>query len=363
MVCCIYVILVLLLVYGNSQLIEVESTNDLKVPVSVLVPFRNEEENLEMIFQCLASQDYPKALLEVIFINDHSDDDGCDILEELLISHSNFKIISNTGSGKKSAIGSGVNEANHNLIVTTDADCSMTKKWVSSIVSFYEKTRAHLVVGPVKPISGDTWLKSLLNLEFVTLISSTTGAIGLNRAFMCNGANLCFSRRLFMELNPYKSNKNESSGDDVFLLHTLRKEYGKESKVVFANSKDALVQTKQVHSFLEFINQRIRWAKKSTMYKDAFTIFIGLIVLLMNLSILYLLIISFIGEFRIFHLLLIFTIKFLVDFALVQSVPKWLKGRKLFINSFLISLIYPIYVALIALLSLVFRPVWKGRKI
>jgi len=52
--------------------------------------------------------------------------------------------------GKKGALTHGIFRATGKLIVTTDADCTFDKNWLSTIVSFYESEQKKMIVAPVK---------------------------------------------------------------------------------------------------------------------------------------------------------------------------------------------------------------------
>jgi hypothetical protein len=55
-------------------------------------------------------------------------------------------------------------------------------------------------------------------LDLTSLQGATIGSFGLNKAFMCNGANFAYTKSLFEKLNGFDGNNKIASGDDVFLL-------------------------------------------------------------------------------------------------------------------------------------------------
>jgi cellulose synthase/poly-beta-1,6-N-acetylglucosamine synthase-like glycosyltransferase len=114
-------------------------------------------------------------------------------------------------------------------------------------------------------------------LEFISLIGSGAGAIGLKHPIMCNGANLAYEKSVFKEK---MLEKKFVSGEDVFLLHNLKKEYRDE--ILFLKNKDAIVQTNCLNNAKEFLNQRIRWQSKSKSYFDRDSIIVSLIVFFAN---------------------------------------------------------------------------------
>ena len=102
-------------------------------------------------------------------------------------------------------------------------------------------------------------------MEFASLIGSGAGAIGSGNAIFCNGANMAYKKEVFLEVNTYK-NDNAASGDDVFLLHSIKQRYP--DGIVFAKDKNAIVNTNALDTLSTFINQRKRWTAKSSSYTD-----------------------------------------------------------------------------------------------
>ena len=361
----LYLIILLLFIYGLAKIKnEKVKLVPQEIGLSVVIPFRNEEHNLENVYQSLKKQRYPSVLVEVLFVNDYSTDNGKSVLTNLIENEKYFKLIDNDRNpGKKNALEQGILAAANEIIITSDADCTMHEHWIETMLCYKQHFNSRLLVGPVKMITKGTLFSSLLNLEFSALLAATYGSIGIGKAFMCNGANLAFDRQLFIELDPFASNRTIASGDDVFLLHVLKKKYPKDTRIHVANSEKALVYTEHANSIEAFIHQRVRWAKKGLAYKDVFSLFLGILILLMNCSILYLFLAPIFGATQTGYCLGILIAKAFIDIGLVFSLPKWLKPKDLLIGTIVLMFIYPFYMAVVALLSLLFRPVWKGRKI
>lgn len=107
---------------------------------TVIVPFRNEEENLPDLIKSLENLNYSKYHFEVIFVDDDSIDNSVELSLRLLsCSQLDFQIISNdriSNSPKKDAITTAINKAKYNWVVTTDADCEVQKTWLDICNSF-----------------------------------------------------------------------------------------------------------------------------------------------------------------------------------------------------------------------------------
>ncbi|NJK95999.1 MAG: glycosyltransferase [Bacteroidales bacterium] len=269
----------------------------------------------------LESQDYQKELLEVILIDDHSDDETFQIAEAAIANSKIFRIISLPAgiSGKKKALKTGIEDSIGNLILTTDADCRFTKNWVKTMVKYFYNYPGHLLVGPVFLKEEKGFFNHFQSLEFLSLIASGAGAIGIGHPIMCNGANLGGNRSLFQKAGSIY-NSSIASGDDIFLLLELKKH---NSPVVFVKDNDAVVITNNQKSFGNYLSQRSRWTFKSRFYKDYDIISVAVIVLLTNLFLVSgLFYLPFSTSFADDYLL-IYSIKSFADYILLYYVAKF----------------------------------------
>ena len=102
----VYVLTISWLIYGCSQVTlytKIDATP--KTRFSILVPFRNEAENLPILLESIAKLKYPKDLFEVLLIDDASE-------EKFQIPNSKFQIPRLTAkSHKPNAIFSPQNNA------------------------------------------------------------------------------------------------------------------------------------------------------------------------------------------------------------------------------------------------------------
>ncbi len=324
------------------------NTNNLKL--SVLIPFRNEEKNLPFLFKNLEKQSLGQSFFEIIFIDDFSEDKSAEILKNLIKDKKHFKLISNASNkqGKKHALKAGIQAAESDFIVTTDADCIHPKTWLQTIQDFFYEKKPKLIIAPVI-MNGNGFFGNLQALEFLSLISSAAGAAAVKHPIMCNGANLAFQKSIFNEFDD-AMNLTEVSGDDVFLLHSFKKKYPDEIK--YLKSNDAVVRTNSEPTFKSFLKQRVRWASKSKSYKDIDTIFVSIIVFLTNLLLPISAVLSFFGR----HYFLIFSFLFLskvfTDFILLSVSAYYFKQIKQLIFFPVLSLVYPFYIIFTAIIGL-----------
>ena len=91
--------------------------------ISVVIACHNEQKNLPVLLNCLALQNYPENLFEVIIVNDNSKDKTF-VIAEGFKRIANIHALNNKGSGKKMALRTGIVSAKGSLIISTDADCT-----------------------------------------------------------------------------------------------------------------------------------------------------------------------------------------------------------------------------------------------
>lgn len=322
---------------------------------SILIALRNEENNLAGLFESILRLDYPKNQYEIIFINDHSEDNSSTLLQEFKAENSNtqIKILDNNGIGKKAAISMGVNHSNYDWILTTDADCRLPIKWIQAFDTLLQKKEYKYISGPVSFTNENTFLNQFQSIEFLSLQGSTIGSYAIYKPFMSNGANSCFNKSVFLEQSGYKGNENIASGDDVFLLEKIISKYPKD--VGFINSLDAIIATEPENRWKGLINQKIRWAAKATSYKNKTGIFVGAVVFITNLLLLALLL------FNWKIALILFLSKLAIDYVFLKKTSKFFRSKVLFIPYIQSSLLYPFFSVWVFILSQFKGFEWKGR--
>jgi cellulose synthase/poly-beta-1,6-N-acetylglucosamine synthase-like glycosyltransferase len=233
--------------------------------VSVVVACRNEQKNLPLLLNSIAGQDYPKGLFEVIIVDDNSTDRTFEIASDFT-GPGNIIAINNRGKGKKQAIRTGINASSGILIITTDADCRMGKRWIRTIAAFYEKHKPDMIICPVQIGLKAGFFGRFQELEFLSLQGITAGSVFSGDATLCNGANLSFTREAYLN-NTDNLHFEIASGDDIFLLHSLKKQI-RSRKILWLESPDTVVTAASSPTVGSFLKQRRRWISKGKAYSD-----------------------------------------------------------------------------------------------
>lgn len=338
-----------------------------KTRFSVIIPFRNEAKELPALLESISNLNYPKERFELIFVDDDSEDDSRHVVETFLASKGNggtkISVINNvrtTNSPKKDAITLAVSKANYDWIVTTDADCVLPKYWLESFDQLIQKQHPKFIVAPITYHDVTGFLQNFQLLDVLSLQGATIGGFGIKTPFLCNGANLAYTKQLFSAVNGFDGNAEVASGDDVFLLEKATR--NNTSNVHYLKCKHAVVATKALNSTADLLEQRVRWAAKSSAYKNVFGKFAGLIILAQNALLIASLFLVGIGILKPKELLYVFIIKFSIDFLLIYKSALFFDQKSHLKHYVLASLCYPFFSVYVAFIAVFKGYQWKGRR-
>jgi len=341
--------LILLLIYRSLLKIKANSLNSEPVTfVSIVIACRNEQKNLQNLLNCLNTQDYPEDLFEIIIVDDNSTDKTYQIASAS-DGYGKRIVLHSEGYGKKMAIRTGISAASGILIITTDADCRMGKNWIRSIAAFYEKNRPDMIICPVQIKESPGFFGKFQELEFLGLQGITAGTALAGESTMCNGANLSFTRVAYMD-NAGNLHDEIASGDDIFLLHSLKKK--SHSKILWLESSDAIVTAAASPGLISYLNQRKRWISKGKSYSDKFTILLGNVTFVTILIHLVLLVATFLNQVFLQVLLAVFLLKSVPDFLILYNTAVRYRKPKLMYWFIPAQIVYPFYVLAVAFYSL-----------
>lgn len=329
--------------------------------ISVIIPARNEEENIAALLKKLSEQSYPQSLTEIIVIDDHSEDHTAAIAA----SFDNVKLISLHqdihNSYKKKALETGITAATGTLIVTTDADCLPTKEWLETLVSFKKENNSVFIAAPVCFDNDSSLLEVFQSLDFLVLQGITAASVYSNSHSMCNGANLAYTRTAFFEVKGFAGIDHIASGDDMLLMHKIWKQHP--GKVHYVKSKQAIVHTAPMKTWNTFFNQRIRWASKAASYSDKRIVAVLVVVYLFNLSFLVLVSAGFFYPHYWLVLLALWIAKTLVEFPFVLSVARFFDKQHLMRYFFFFQPLHILYTIISGFFGQTGTYEWKGRKV
>ena len=372
---CIFTI-ALLLIWLRQPVAKLTENFKSNTTFSIIIPIRNEAENISKLLQDIDNQTYPKHLYEVIIADDASTDNSVSIIEDFKkeakckITVLKLSDIDQNTSPKKRAITQAIELANGELITTTDGDCRVAANWLRSLAQFYAQKQSVLISGGVsffdKIEENDSFLVSIWNkiqiIEFASLVGSAASSMFVQQPNMCSGANLTYKKSVFYEVNGFAGNENLASGDDEFLMHKIAKKYP--SGAHFIKNAAAIVETQAHISLKSFYFQRKRWASKWKHYTAWQPTLLAIFIFMSNLSFLLLPIFFFLQILDSELFIIGFCLKTIAEFILLSVFCEFLNKKKVIPLIPLVQLIYPFYVVFFGLVVQgKTEYFWKERKL
>jgi len=244
---------------------------------SVIIAARNEERNIAACLQSVFAQDISAKLYEVIVIDDRSEDATPAILREYAASHQNLRAltVAETPAGvspKKHAVSMGIKEAANDIIVFTDADCTVPPQWLSTIGAHFDNDTA-LVQGITSYKYIDGMNKLFYGLQSVDFLSHgvvAAAAIGAQLPINANANNMAFRKKAFEEVGGYGEDTGVTLGDDDHLLQRVwrhnRTAGGGAYKIRYMAAARGAVETAPTETPAALFRQRSRWGSVTVHY-------------------------------------------------------------------------------------------------
>ncbi len=358
-----YLILILLLSFGIrviKPMPNISLTNPL-TRFTILIPFRNEAHRIIPLLKSVLEINYPTSEFEIILINDNSTDDSIAVIDDYLKKSALYYTVINnridSNSPKKDALQIGIQAAQNDWIITTDADCVVSSLWLQTFHTAVITHNPKMIVGSVMFQKGKNQLDQFQYYDLLSLQGVTLGSFGMGFPFLCNGANLAYTKDFFIQLNGFENNEDSVSGDDVFLL---QKAILKDKKAIhYLLHPQNTVSTPPEKSWGNTFQQRVRWAAKTSRYPLKSGKFIAIISFISNL----LMVLSPICFYYNPEIVLAFLVlKIGVDLLFLKITAQHLKIPTRVLDILINSFIYPLFSTAVALYSLFGFFVWKERQ-
>ncbi len=260
------VIYILIGLLNHIGLSKIYSTTTLKPSVTVLIAARNEEAFIAQCLTSLENLQYPKEMLQIIILNDRSTDQT----RQIALSYSDrlvhFTLIDiekdvDGLSGKMNALSQGLDQAEGDIILVTDADCRVQPAWVDQMCAYFADDTAMVggltVIGEDNNRRSETFLK-LQQLDWLFLQSIASGSAGIGIPVSILGNNFGFRRSVYEKLGGFRS-IGFSLTEDMALL---RKMVGSTNhRLAYKLNDQNMVRTFPFNRFKDFLEQRKRWLR------------------------------------------------------------------------------------------------------
>jgi len=280
---------------SGTQKFHAQEVNGKRLAVSVIVPARNEAGNIEKCLESLLAQKAPWVDLEMIVVDDASEDQTAEIVRAYMEKNDRIKLLSlgnlHQQSHKKRAVEAGIAAASGTLIACTDADCTHHPQWIETLARAYNHGEKKFVAAPVVYHTVPKLVSVFQTLDFMTLQGITAASVATRFHTMCNGANIAYERDVFYQVKGFEGIDKLPTGDDMLLMHKIYLQYP--DGIAYVRRQEAIVYTDAAPGWGAFFQQRIRWASKAAFYDDKRIFWVLVVVYLFNVWFLVLLAVGF----------------------------------------------------------------------
>jgi cellulose synthase/poly-beta-1,6-N-acetylglucosamine synthase-like glycosyltransferase len=337
--------------------------------ISIIIPARNEADNIDRFLPSILEQNYPSELFDVTLINDHSTDNTAEKIQQFQLKYSNLHLIelsehidhTATKAYKKKAIEIAIAASKADWIITTDADCQANPDWLLQYDAFIQQEKPVFVAAPVMFFNEGSFLSIFQLLDFMSLQGITAAAVSAGSHSMCNGANLAYLKSAFYEVGQFRGIDHIASGDDMFLMQKIKQRYP--GKLGYLYNQNAIIQTTAMPNWKDFLNQRIRWASKADSYQDKSIFAVLLLVYLFNLSLLLLAVTAFFVEDGWQHLIYLLMLKTLVELSFMLPISKFFNQVGTIVWFPIMQPFHILYTVIAGWMGKFGSYQWKGRKL
>lgn len=265
------------------------------LPISLLIPAYNEQENIVSNIKSLMKIDYPK--FEIVVVNDGSTDKTHDLIIEAFqlyrvesavktsiptkeirgiycnIDYPNLIYVDKENGGKSDALNAGINVSSYPLFACLDADSRIEPDALLKLSTEFLKNTDTVVAGGLVRIANGFKIKDGISSEFSmpskmverfqiveyyrSFLSGRVSWGVANSMLIVSGAFGVFKKQAVIEAGGYKTNTIGEDMEIVVRIHKNMKAKKKKYKIIFC--EDAVCWTQGPLSLNDIRSQRRRW--------------------------------------------------------------------------------------------------------
>lgn len=268
-------VLYYLAVFGKFAFAKKQKVTAKKLPISVIVCAKNEEENVKQFIPLLAEQDYPD--FEIILIDDASSDNTLEIFEEFEKKYNNIRLVKVENNeafwgNKKYALTLGIKSASKDYLLFTDADCYPTSKyWITAMSSQFTMQKTIVLgYGGYEKIA-KSFLNKMIRFETVMTALQYFSWAKIGSPYMGVGRNLAYKKDVFFNVNGFINHIQVRSGDDDLFIN----EAATAKNTTIAYTPESFTYSKPKTKYSDWLTQKRRHIATANFYKKRDQIKLG----------------------------------------------------------------------------------------
>ncbi|MEL1241998.1 glycosyltransferase [Flavobacterium flavipallidum] len=254
-------------VFGKFAFAKAQKITPKRIPISVIVCAKNEEENVAKYVPLLAEQNYPD--FEIVLIDDASSDNTLELFESFEKQYSNIRLVKVENNeafwgNKKYALTLGIKAAKKEYLLFTDADCFPTSKdWITAMSSQFTLHKTIVLgYGGYEKIA-NSFLNKVIRFETVLTAIQYFSWAKLGHPYMGVGRNMAYKKEEFFKVNGFINHIQVRSGDDDLFIN----EAANGSNTTVAYTPESFTYSEPKKTFKEWFTQKRRHVATAKHYK------------------------------------------------------------------------------------------------
>ena len=256
-----------LIVFGKFSFVKAKKNNLKKIPISVIVCAKNEEENVIKYIPLLAEQNYPD--FEIILIDDASSDETLEVFEAFEKQYHNIRLVKVANNeafwgNKKFALTLGIKTATKEYLLFTDADCYPTStEWIAEMSSNFTMQKTIVLgYGAYEKIA-KSFLNKIIRFETVLTAVQYFSWAKMGHPYMGVGRNLAYKREEFFKVDGYRDHLKIRSGDDDLFINQV----ATKKNTAICYTPESFTYSKPKTTFSAWFRQKRRHVSTAEFYK------------------------------------------------------------------------------------------------
>ena len=326
--------------------------------MAIVIAARNEEKHIGACLNSIVALRYPAELLDIVVVDDRSTDRTAEVIARFTENYRHLRALrigsaTDLPPGKTNAVMCGVELSRGEIIMFTDADCTVPPDWVENIVSHYSDPSVGVVAG-FTSLAGDSRFEQTQALDWFVLTSVAGATARLGFPVTAIGTNLSVRRQAYDSVGGYRKIPF-SVTEDYALFHAVTSSENWLAR--FSMDPNTLVRSAACGTLRQLFSQKKRWFTGGRRM-DAKSLFIFSFPYMFNVLIL-------VGAFvsPLWALGIALAVKLIADFLL--CLPSLIRFRRLSLVS-----VYPLFEVYYYTYVLLFPPLvlfggeitWKETK-
>jgi cellulose synthase/poly-beta-1,6-N-acetylglucosamine synthase-like glycosyltransferase len=252
-----YVLLRAVLAWGTTRR---QPTTREQPFVSVVVAARNEQAHLPRLLAALTAQRYPR--YEIVVVDDRSTDGTPHVVAEWERRDPRVRVVRvreqpQHRSPKITALQRGIAHAQGDLLLFTDADCTMPATWIACMATYFVPDVGAVIGYAELTTPNNRVIEQLQAFDYFANMTLAAGATRLGRPLGAGGANIAYRRTAYNEAGGFAALPPNVIADDMALVQQIADHTT--CRIAFCDDPGAVVRSPAVATTKDAVNRQLRW--------------------------------------------------------------------------------------------------------